>query len=443
MTQSFSESDLSESGSPERAEAVQRYEITPTASKAGLLSGRKGLFLGLVIGLLVALVGGRFTPQSRPESEAPTEAATAAAASVTTQRAQQAAVNRTLTATGTVQPFDLLQVKPQASGLQIIDLRVREGDSVSQGQVLAVLDDVVLQAQLQEARANLAQAEAQVAQQQAVLAQNEASLAEAEESFQNYQNLFERGAISQEQLTSRRTQVLTAREGRAVAIANIQSAQATVDSRRADIARLRAQLDQAIVRAPASGTIAERLATVGDTASTGTALYTLIQDDLLELEVQLPQAQLTQVSLGAPVEMTSAADTSLNLQGSIRAIDPLVDPQTRQATVNISLSGSDQLRTGMFLQADIVTGQTEAVVIPAESLVPQSDDSFIVYSVLPDNAVQATPVEVGKRIAADGDQPARVEIRSGLTAADTVVVEGASYLQSGDTVNVVESIFND
>ncbi|MEM6352337.1 MAG: efflux RND transporter periplasmic adaptor subunit [Cyanobacteria bacterium P01_D01_bin.14] len=441
MTQSFSESDLSESGSPERAEAVQRYEITPTASKAGPLSGRKGLFLGLVIGLLVALVGGRFTPQSRPEAEAPTEAATAAAASVTTQRAQQAAVNRTLTTTGTVQPFDLLQVKPQASGLQIIDLRVREGDSVSQGQVLAVLDDVVLQAQLQEARAN--QAQAQVAQQQAVLAQNEASLAEAEESFQNYQNLFERGAISQEQLTSRRTQVLTAREGRAVAIANIQSAQATVDSRRADIARLRAQLDQAIVRAPASGTIAERLATVGDTASTGTALYTLIQDDLLELEVQLPQAQLTQVSLGAPVEMTSAADTSLNLQGSIRAIDPLVDPQTRQATVNISLSGSDQLRTGMFLQADIVTGQTEAVVIPAESLVPQSDDSFIVYSVLPDNAVQATPVEVGKRIAADGDQPARVEIRSGLTAADTVVVEGASYLQSGDTVNVVESIFND
>ncbi len=443
LTQSYSDSDLSsefsdESSTNDSPGAPLAYGLAPP--QKGLLSGRRGLAVGLLLGLLIALIGGRLVPQRPAESEAPVETAVAPAASVTTQRAQQATVNRTITATGTVQPFDLLQVKPQASGLQVLDLRVREGDLVSQGQVLAVLDDTVLQAQIQEARADLAQSEAQVVQRQALLGQAEARLAEAEESFQNYQNLFDRGAISQEQLTTRRTQALTAREDRAVALADIQSAQATVASRQADIDRLQAQLNQTVVRAPANGTIAERTATVGDTASTGTALFTLIQDDLLELEVELPQAQLRQVAVGAPVEITSAADSELSLQGSVRDIDPLVDPESRLATVNISLSGSDRLRTGMFLEANIVTDAVDAVVIPADALVPQSDDSFVVYKVETENVAQAVIVEVGNRIAADGNQSARVEVRSGLAAGDTVVVEGASYLQSGDAVNVVEGL---
>ena len=396
--------------------------------------------MGLVLGLAVAFIGGRLAPQPAAETEPPTETSTQASASVTTQQAQRATVNRTLTATGTVQPFDLLQIKPQASGLQVLDLRVRKGDRVSQGQVLAVLDDAVLQAQLQEARADLVQSQAQVVQRQAGLGQSEARLAEAEEAFENYQNLFDRGAISQEQLTSRRTQVLTTREDRAVAVANIQSAEATVASRQADIDRIQAQLSQTVVRAPANGTIAERTATIGDTASTGAALFTLIQDDLLELQVEMPQAQLAQVSVGAPVDITSATDSALSLQGSVRDIDPLVDPQTRQATVNISLASGERLRTGMFLQAGIVIDEAEAVVIPAGALVPQADDSFVAYTLGDDSTVQATTVEVGKRIAAEGDQPARVEILSGLTVGDSVVVKGASYLQSGDTVNVVEGL---
>lgn len=143
------------------------------------------------------------------------------------------------------------------------------------------------------------------------------------------------------------------------------------------------------------------------------------------------------------MDITSANDSRLALQGSVRDIAPLVDAQTRQATVNISLSGSDQLRTGMFLQANIVTDEVEALVMPAAALVPQSDDSFVAYTVTADSTVQAVAVEVGKRIAAEAGQSARVEILSGLTVADTVVVEGASYLQSGDTVSIVGDFLDD
>lgn len=396
------------------------------------------------MGLLVAFVGGRLVSRS-PNSvdggavDIAAETTAKAAASVTTQRVQRAAINRDVDAQGTVQAFDLLQVKPQISGLQVLELRVREGDQVSRGQPIAVLDDTVLRTQIQAAQANLSQAQAQVAQQQALLAQSQAQLAEAEEAFRNYQNLFERGAISQEQLTTRRTQVLTAREGQAVSIANIQSAEAVVDSRRADISRLQAQLQQTVVRSPASGTIAERIATLGDTAATGSTLFTLIQDGLLELEVSLDQKKLVSVSVGAPVEITSATDRSLTLQGSVRDIDPVVDPQDRQAKVNISLSSSDRLQAGMFLEANIITEEkVEVLAVPTAALVPQSNDSFVVYTVTPENTVQAVTVKRGQDIDADGEWPDRVEIVEGLTLNDLVVVEGASFLQNGDTVNIVE-----
>ncbi|MEO0539668.1 MAG: efflux RND transporter periplasmic adaptor subunit [Cyanobacteria bacterium P01_A01_bin.105] len=436
MTQSFSER--------EQLEQDSATGSSTGPSQQGILSGSRGVIVGLVMGLLVAFVGGRLVSRS-PNSvdggavDIAAETTAKAAASVTTQRVQRAAINRDVDAQGTVQAFDLLQVKPQISGLQVLELRVREGDQVSRGQPIAVLDDTVLRTQIQAAQANLSQAQAQVAQQQALLAQSQAQLAEAEEAFRNYQNLFERGAISQEQLTTRRTQVLTAREGQAVSIANIQSAEAVVDSRRADISRLQAQLQQTVVRSPASGTIAERIATLGDTAATGSTLFTLIQDGLLELEVSLDQKKLVSVSVGAPVEITSATDRSLTLQGSVRDIDPVVDPQDRQAKVNISLSSSDRLQAGMFLEANIITEEkVEVLAVPTAALVPQSNDSFVVYTVTPENTVQAVTVKRGQDIDADGEWPDRVEIVEGLTLNDLVVVEGASFLQNGDTVNIVE-----
>ncbi len=413
--------------------------------RGSVFSGIKGVGLGLLLGLGLAFVGGRVLSRSQSEPDAApvkTSGATAAT-SVTAQQLQAATIQQSLKATGTVQAFDLLQVSPQVSGLQIREVRAREGDQVAIDQVLAILDDSVLRTQLAQAEANYAQAEAQVVQAEAQLAQAEATAAEAKANFDSYQQLFAQGGISAEELNRRRTEAITAREAVGVAAATVQSAQATQQSRDAEIRRLETQLAQTVITAPASGQIAERRATVGDTSATSTALFTLVQDGLLELVVDLPQRQLANVQVGTPVTVTSSTNERIQLSGRVRSIDPLVDAQTRQAAVNVSLDSSADLRTGMFLQAEFMTGERTGMVLPANAVLPQADNSFKVFTV--SDAGTATPVEVtvGSRLPATANQPERLEILSGLEANTKVVVEGGSYLQPGDPVAVVAAPFTD
>ncbi|MEL6490676.1 MAG: efflux RND transporter periplasmic adaptor subunit [Cyanobacteria bacterium J06621_3] len=405
------------------------------------LGGSRGLLIGLVLGLGLAFLGGQIAARQATESGvvAPTEGEQVASATVTTARAQSAPISQTITTNGTVEAFDLLSVAPRASGLQIQSVNVREGDFVNAGQVLAVLDDSVLRSQIDQAEAQVVAARAQVAQAEAQVAQAEASLAASRENFNRYSSLFNQGAVSAEELTSRRTQVATEEQTVGAAIATVESAEATVRSRQADVARLNTQLDQTLVLAPSSGAIAEKDATVGDTASTSTPLFKIISGDQLELAVKVPQSQLAQINVGTSVQIRSTSDKDLQLQGSVRSIDPVVNEQTRQATVNVGLPGSDRLRPGMFLQAQIVTGSREGVVIPADAVLPQASGGFVVYVLNADRTVSVKRVDVGDRIPATADDPAKIEITAGLEANTPVVVEGASYLQNGDTVDVADS----
>ena len=407
------------------------------ASWQDWFSGTRGLLIGLALGLGLALIGTRITgTEADPTTVAPTEENQVASATVTTAQSERAPIRQTITTNGTVEAFDLLSVAPQASGLQIQSVNVREGDRVTTGQVLAVLDDSVLQAQIAQAQAQVVQAEAEVARARASAAQAQAEVAEAQESFDRYNALFEQGAISAEELTSRRTTLTTEEQTVGSAAAAIESALANVRSREAEVTRLQTQLDQTLVLAPSSGIIAEKSATVGDTASASTPLFKIIDGDQLELAVKVPQSQLAQINVGTPVQIRSSSDANLQLQGQVRSIDPTVDEQTRQATVKVGLPGSDRIRPGMFLQAAIVTGSRQGITVPAEAVLPQSDGSFIVYTLTPERTARANVVEIGDRIPATATGPAKIEIISGLDADIPVIVEGASYLQDGNLVNI-------
>ncbi len=418
----------------------------------GLISGPRGVLLGLVLGLGLAFVGVRLGSRPAAPTAVPAESPQVASATVTTARAERSPIEQAITTNGTVEAFDLLSVAPRASGLQILSVAVREGDRVAAGQVMAVLDDSVLRSEIAQAEANVVAAQAQVAQARAQAQQTQAEVIEAQENFDRYNSLFAQGAISSEELTSRRTQLATAQQTVGAAIAAVDSAVATVRSREAEVARLTTELSQTQVLAPSSGIVAEKAATVGDTASAGTPLFQIIDGDRLELAVKVPQSQLAQINVDTPVQIRSTSNPNLQLQGSVRSIDPTVDAQTREATVKVGLPGSDLIRPGMFLQAAIVTDRREGVVVPAAAVLPQSDGTFVVYVLTAEGTVKAQRVEVGDRssvaeegvaeegVAEEGvaeEGSAQIEITSGLEAGTPVVVEGASYLQDGDAVDVV------
>lgn len=471
--------------------------------------GLGGVILGLGLGVLGTLAVLHFfgTQATQPTEEAQTPAAVvmppspAAVQTVTVAAAELATVRQTLNVTGTVEAYDLLRVLPQATGLQIQQVLVKQGDIVQTGQVMAVLDDSVLQAQIIQAqaevesqrtvvrqreadvgrtRATVAQAEADVAQTQSTLAQKKARLAEAQANLdqanrevERYQRLSDEGAISRQELETRITQAKTAQEGvrvaeadisaaeaqirsaqaninstRAsveIAQANIRTAEANVRSSQARVQQLQTQLEQTVVRAPASGVVAERQARIGDVTNGTQELYTIIAENQLELHAKVPETQLSQVKIGAPVTITSDADPNLKVVGTVREVAPLINPESRKATVKIDLPPlgaipGSFLRPGMFLKAAITTTTTQGLKIPAKAVVPQADGSSMVYRVTENEGVEAIPVEVGEIQGQFGGDlnNAKIEIKQGLRVGDRVVVSGAAYLKDGDKVNIVQ-----
>lgn len=437
------------------------------------LSGGKGLFIGIGIGVLLAFGVSRLV--SSQQSDAPKAApsvvkASAPSQSVTVAQVTSERVSRTLDVTGTVAAFEMNPVMSQANGLQIRQVLVEEGQIVKKGQVLARLDDSVLQAQLNQAQASVAQAEARLAELRAGSRTEE--IARAQEAVRSAQAavkaaesdlelaitrvdrnkmLQAEGAIARDRLDEVYNQERSSRSQLEQAQArlreaNQQLAQLQAGPRRevitqaeAQLAQAKAQVESTMVQlnqtrilAPVSGKIAERNARVGDITSSAQTLFKIIENGRLELIAEVPETQLPQIQPGQSVQISSDSDNALQLSGKVREIDPMVDEVSRQGKVKIDLPAAASLKPGMFLRASITTSASEGLTVPAKAILPQSDGSAIAYILQPDNQVKAQAVEVGELLSDN-----RVEVKSGLSPRDRVVVKGAAYLKDGDTVDVI------
>jgi HlyD family secretion protein len=438
-------------------------------------SGGRGVLLGMGLGLALAFIGSRIVlpGQANPDGANPpattAETSQAPAQSVTVAGVENASISRTLDATGTVTAFEMLPVMSQATGLQIKDVLVDEGDFVKTGQTLVRLDDSVLQAQLVQAQASVAQAEARVAElragsrseeiaraketirsAEAGVRQAESDLNLARQRAQRNRMLQAEGAIARDRLDEilnvernsqaaleqakarlqeTRQQLAELEAGprpEAIAQAMAQLAQA-----KGQVQLIAAQLNDTRVVAPASGKIAKREAYVGDLTSSSKKLFEIVQNGRLELQLKVPETQLPQIRSGQSVEIASDSDSQLNLTGTVREIEPMVDEESRQAIVKVDLPAGANLKPGMFLRAAIVTSAATGLTAPTEAILPQTDGSAIAYVVQPDNTVKAQTVETGKILPSG-----RVEIKTGLQSGDRIVLKGAAYLKDGDRISI-------
>ncbi|GAA6615639.1 efflux RND transporter periplasmic adaptor subunit [Scytonema sp. NUACC26] len=492
--ESLSKLELEESVVEEDA----RWEEEITVPKRGN-SWLIPLLIGTGLGVALSF-GGMRVLSNRSVSQQPV--ATAPNMTVTVALVETTRVARTLYTTGSVAARDLTPVLPQANGLQIKKILVKQGEKVEAGQVMAILDDSLLQEQIRQAqaeveakqadvgseqanliskRASVSSSEAVVASNQAIvqqkladLAQAKAKLREAELNFNRNQQLSNEGAISRQQFDTATTNLATATETVRLAEANIRSAQANVKSAQANIGgalanvniaqanvnsaqanvrssaakvgQLKTQLRQTVVRAPVSGVVAEKLARVGDvtgvppqtqvgTVVGGTQkLFSIIQDGELELLARVPEIQLPQVRIDAPVQITSDLDSRVKLQGKVREIEPVVNQQRREATVKINLPATTFLKPGMFARAAITTTSITGIAVPQKAVIPQSDGSVIVFMLSGEDTVRAQKVELGEVLIGG-----RVEVKKGLQRGERIVIQGAGYLKDGDKVRVVNA----
>lgn len=440
------------------------------------------LVLGLGVGGAIAFGATQLkSPSNVKSTNASTVAPTTAPSqTVTVGTVDNVSIPRSLNAKGTISARNLISIVPQRGG-QIKQILVKEGQTVKIGQPLAYVDDAELQIQINQAKAQVQSAQGVVQQRQAVLAeakakeagaraseqealanlaQTKAKQLQAQQKLKRYGQLAAQGAISQdtfqgyqtdssaqtESVRAAQAKISSAQEGVKSAKSSIVSAQASIGSAQADVRnsiakveQLRTQVGQTIVRAPAAGVITrpqvegkiQEIAQIGDFSSSAKPLFSIISNDQLELQAEVPASQLPQIERGSPAQITTEADSRVRIAGTVRNVEQLVNAGSRQAIVKIDFPPTDLLRPGMFAKAAIVTSTAMGTTVPAKAVQFQPDKSALVFVLTGEDQVRAQKVEVGEPLGND-----RVEIKTGLQAGDRIVVAGAGYIKDGERVRI-------
>jgi len=302
---------------------------------------------------------------------------------VTTARPTQANWPVKVSANGSIAAWREASVAAEIGGLRLADVRADVGDWVTKGQVLAVFASESVRADLAQARAAAAEASA--------------SLADASANAQRARSLANTGALSGQQTGQYLTGELTA--------------QARLESARANVLQQELRLQHAQVLAPDTGMVVARSATVGAVANPGSELFRLIRQGRLEWRAEVTAAELGRIQAGSKVSVTTAAGT--RVAGKVRKVGPTVDPQTRAALVYVDLGTPGQtasgVKAGMFARGEFELGQSSALVVPQQALVVRDGFSYL-FRVDADNKVAQQKVQVGRRING------QAEITEGIAA---------------------------
>ena len=319
---------------------------------------------------------------------------------VTTIVASQEKWPSTLTAIGTVAAVRGVTVSADLPG--VVDrISFESGQSIREGEVLAVLD-------MKQEHAQLAAAEAQ------------RELAEI--NFTRMEGLLNERVVSR---------------------AEFDRAQA--DRRQADarVGEIRAAIDRKTIKAPFSGVLGIRHVNLGQYLSGGDALVTLQALNPIYVNFGVPQQAIGQVRAGRTVRVNVGDLGGAEFTGQITAIDSVVDEATRnvQAQATFANPGA-KLRPGMFVQAAVAVGASDAVIsLPASAIqhAPFGDSVFVVGDLKDQKGatyrgVRQQFVKVG---GARGDQ---ISIVTGLKAGDEVVTSGVFKLRNGAAVRVNNTV---
>ena len=299
--------------------------------------------------------------------------------------AEQVDVPDTLVAVGSLQSPETTTVSADISGL-LVHLDTPEGRVVSQGHLLARLDDSVPQATLRVAEAREKNARSEI-----------------------------------ERVTPLLADGVVPRQTYDAAVAEMETSEGLLEEARIRLAKTE-------VRAPFGGVISLQTAQRGQHVDSGEAIVQLTQVDPLELAFTVPESEAGRVSVGQHLE-GRVGRCGEAFEGTIEALDPAVDRATRTLSVQARVPNrGGTLRPGMSARVRLSIGTSaRAILIPREALIRQGT-RYLVFIVEEGGAVATREVVPGEFLVA------KVDIRGGLEPGEQVVVAGHQKLGPGSKV---------
>ena len=326
---------------------------------------------------------------------------------VTVGRIQSVQDRETISVSGTVStPNSPAQVCFLVSG-KVVFVRPREGEYVKRGQVLASIDPP-------DYRLPLAAAEAQADQARV-------GFERAKDEYRRMKMLYDSKSLAPNDFQKYKAAYDSA----------MQQYEQTVASEKLT----RKHLTDATLCAPISGYIAKRSIEPGDSAAPGRPVFEIVQMDPVEVNVGVPETDVHLVRIGQKADITVPALPGKTFQGAVRAINVSADPNTRTYMTRISVANREhELRVGMVAEARIRGDRTVSMAtLPGDAVVRDPQGATQVYVYYPDQKRVCTKrVEIGATVNKN------IEIKSGLSGNELIVLAGQTKLKNGQIVSATE-----
>jgi membrane fusion protein (multidrug efflux system) len=293
-------------------------------------------------------------------------------------------INKKIEVNGSVLPNEMTTIQSEVSG-RISFLQIPEGGSVAAGTVLARINDADLKASQQKINVQLDLAQ-----------KNEVRL----------KKLLAIGGINQ---------------------ADYDVVLNQVNTLKADLAVLQAQLDKTVIKAPFAGTLGLRMISMGAYVTPATVITTIQQVNQLKIDFSIPEFYAQEIKKGAIVHVQSA-DNKVTADAVVTATEPLVNATTRNLKVRAVLK-SQAFNLGAFVKVSIdATSPNNSILIPSNCIIPESTVKKVV--VVKDGIGQLVEVETGER------NEGLIQIVKGLSVGDSIAVSGVLFVKPNSPVKV-------
>jgi len=398
----------------------------------------------LVLAILSLLAG---CSKSKEEGEG-----TASVTPVEVAIAKRTVINSVIAAEAVLYPLRQANVTPKISA-PVARFLVQRGDHVREGQLVAILEDRDLAAAAQESKQLYEQAQAvyhntaaatmpdDLTKAKTDVASARQAMEAAQRAYSNRQALFQEGALARKlvddanvALVQAQSQFETAQQHlssleRVGRVEQLKGAQAQVAAAKAHYESAQAQVSYAEVRSPLSGVVSDRPLNIGEMASSGSAIVSVVDVSRVVARASVPVQQAASIRVGKAATISNG---SVELAGKVTVVSPAVDPNTTTVQVWVEAPNTgERLKLGSTVRISIDAEQiSEAIVVPAAALLPSDEGGEKVMVAGTDGLAHERSVKVGIR---SGDD---VQILSGVSAGDQVITQGGLGLDDKAKIRV-------
>jgi membrane fusion protein, multidrug efflux system len=318
-------------------------------------------------------------------------------------RAEVITLQQGLAISGSLKAVNTAFVKAKVAG-ELKGLSLREGDAVRAGQIVATVDTTEY-----EARVNQAQRQANAAKSQIDIAQRQ---------YDNNKALVDQGFISKTALDT--------------SLATLEGVKATYEAALAGADLARKSLDDAVVRAPISGTVAQRLTQPGERVAVDGRVIEITDLSRLELEASLSAADAMAVRTGQ-IAVLQIEGSTTPVTAKVLRINPNAQAGSRNVLAYLGIDKPQGLRQGLFAQGTLGTAKLSELAVPVSTVRTDKPNAYV--QVVENERVVHKPVQTGQQGMASGSADGQVWVTVQGLSAGAVVIRGAvGSLIEGTTV---------